>query len=195
MHLCNRAVQSGGGVEDYGKHYEEDDPASAARGGGRDLGCDEPVQPALLCNLARALVGCIGVQPETRDEQKRRREEPDKQPVRKRAGQQGASDRRVALDEVEPDVDVGVASPGSLDACLENSCPLEPARDPPSSCRRDLDLERSRLVGVWYVVLGHLNQADGRLSWTRSPVVSPSSAPASQRAEAGARAGWRVLLR
>ena len=92
-----------------------------------------PCRPGLLGDRARALVDGVRVQAEAGDEQQRGREQEDEDPVGERAGEKSASDRGVALDEGEAEVDGRVVGAHRVDARAEDSCALRPARDRPAT--------------------------------------------------------------
>ena len=82
------------------------------------------------CDRARALVDNARVQAETGHQQEACGEEQDEQPVGERAGEQPTPDRRVPLNEAEPEVDRRVPRSGGVGAGLENPRTSDPAREP-----------------------------------------------------------------
>ena len=97
-----------------------------------------------------ALVGGTGVEPETGDEQEARRQEKNEHPVGKRSGKEPTSDRRVALDDAEAQVDRRVPCAGLVGTALKNPDVLAPPREPAD---RRLELRVLRLTRIRH--LGH----------------------------------------
>ena len=129
VHLRDRAIERDDRVEDGGEHQHEDDRAVAAGGGRRDLRRDQAVQARFRGDGARALVDAPGVQPEAGDEQQRRGEQKDEEAVGERARKQAAADRRVTLEETEPEVDRSALGPCRLHVAAEHTRPLGPPPD------------------------------------------------------------------
>ena len=142
------------------EHHDRLDPGRTSggrrpRGRGSWQSARPPMRAAPEARLpsrpCRALVDAARVEPETGDEQEAGRKEKDEPPVGERAGEQPASDRRVALDEDEPEVDRGVPGSGGVGAGLEDSPPFDPAREPPGDRRLGLYLDRPRLERIWSI--------------------------------------------
>ena len=102
------------------------------------------MEAGFSCDRARALVDTARVQAETGHQQEACGEEQDEQPVGERAGEQPTPDRRVPLNEAEPEVDRRVPRSGGVGAGLENPRTSDPAREPAG----DLHLDRPRFERI-----------------------------------------------